>query len=60
MKVSLYTLSGRSRDDVRRCAHCKVLADNDTAFVCGWHENLVAATEAVQRIASSDPLGDLR
>ena len=60
MKVSLFTLPASTRSDVRRCGQCKVLADNDTAFVCGWHENLVAAPDAVQRVANSDPLGDLR
>lgn len=54
MKVSLHYQSGWVRDRVRSCKECKVLADNDTAFLCGWHENLAAADKAVAAQAEYD------
>lgn len=45
--------------DVRGCDECRTYPDN-TALVCGWHENLVVVSQVVQSAfeASTDELRD--
>lgn len=50
MNVDLTLLSDWVRDSVARCSDCHVRA-NDTARVCGWHENLTAAARVVDNMA---------
>ncbi len=50
MNVDLTLLPDWVRDNVVRCRDCYVRAD-DTARVCGWHENLTAAARVVDNVA---------
>lgn len=47
--------------DVRGCKECRTYPDN-TALVCGWHENLTAGAQAVEQAveASTDELRNQR
>lgn len=52
MNVDLEFCSVRVQHDVMGCQDCKPIEGSTTVYsVCGWHENLVAASAAVERVA---------
>lgn len=51
--VRLNQLDAWSADKVTRCDHCQRRNDS-TVFLCGWHENLLAATRAVQAVVDQE------
>jgi hypothetical protein len=54
VKVRIHFLRGRVQDDVRSCKACRVLSDSGDTFLCGWHENLVAADRVVADLLGGD------
>ena len=51
MNVDLTLVPDWVRDSVVRCPDCHVRTTDDTARVCGWHENLTAASRVVDNMA---------
>jgi hypothetical protein len=42
-------------NNIRKCKECRTYPDN-TALVCGWHENLTAGARAVETAANNTEL----
>ena len=49
MRVLLDDLTWEDRRGVKKCRECRVY--DSSVFLCGWHENVVAAVRAVARVA---------
>ena len=53
MRVHMHLLDGWVADKVRTCRTCTNCSDG-TAILCGWHENLAAASAAVERVVGQE------
>ncbi|MFM7062554.1 MAG: hypothetical protein ACKO04_03540 [Actinomycetes bacterium] len=51
MRVLLDDLPDWARKDVKGCDECRT--HDSSAFVCGWHENVVAAVRIVEVTAGT-------
>ena len=52
MRVLLDDLQWQDRRSIARCRECRT--HDSSVFLCGWHENVVAASAAVARIVAKE------
>ena len=52
MRVLLDDLTWEDRRGVKKCRECRVY--DSSVFLCGWHENVVAAVRAVARMTAKE------
>ena len=52
MRAVLDLLPEADRRSVKKCSDCRT--HDSTVFLCGWHENLLAATRAVQAVVDQE------
>ena len=53
MRVRLNDLQWKDRRSVTKCRECRI-DGAEIALLCGWHENVVAASAAVARMVAKE------